>query len=284
MPTAPLFHEEYHFNSIPYDHTGDSIQLFCAFHSCFKPGFVCRGSDGRYAIYALVTQGNYRSLKGRSVTAGSFIWSRAGTPYQRTVISGDEDVRRKVIMLHQNSLHEMVSSRFFPETHGVLPLCDPRAVEAIFDQFYDELALKKPNEAKLAGLFFQLLHEVAAQQQQSLYSPLMEKIIAYISANLHDPALSCADIAGHCNVSMRTLNRLFNKELKTSVTQYIINTRLSKVCSLLSIPELQIKEIAAQCGFCTSAFMSYRFKKKYARTPGEYRKIILQPGTNSPAE
>ncbi|MBR2425206.1 MAG: helix-turn-helix transcriptional regulator [Lentisphaeria bacterium] len=272
MPLSDFYHEEFLLNPVPYDPTRDTIQIFCAFHSCFKPGFVSQGGKRKYAIYALHKSGSYRTPTGNVVTKNSFLWSRTLHSPGRIVVEGNEDVVRKVIMLHPNPIHELLAARFFPGTYGVFPLVDAEAVEAVYDLIFEELNRKNTDNARLAGLFVQLIHEVVSQQQQSPYSRVMEKILSYITRKLHDPALSRSQIAEHCGVSLRTLNRLFAKELKTSVTQYIISTRLNKVRALLAVPELQIKSIAAQCGFRSSAFLTYRFRKRFGQTPAEYRR------------
>lgn len=278
MPNSDFATEKYHIHSRPLDAAGDCIQFFCAFHSCFRPGFVMHNSDGKYAIYALVKSGRYSSSSGNVIGPGCFVWGRGRSrkPGQcQAELLGDEPLIRKAVMLHKNPFHEALSAHFLPSGNGCIELAEPEKAEMILDQLYDELGLPLPDEAKLAGLFHQLLHEVTSQQQQKLYSPALEKAVLFTAEHLGDPELSRNMIAGHCGVSIRTLSRLFRQELQTSVTQYVIRARLHRICSLLALPGMPLKEIADRCGFRSPVFMTTQFKKHYHCTPKAYRQELF---------
>lgn len=277
MPLSDLFHEEFLFNPAPYDPERDTLQVFCAFKSCFKPGFTSRGGEKKYALYSLNMSGSYETQSGKIISSRSFVWSRSRAFVGKSTVLGDEDVKRKVLMLHQNPIHELLSSQFLPSANGSLPLADIGRVELIYDLIFEELTQKSVDNPRLAGLFVQLLHEVISQQRQSPYSAPVEKILSFISRNLDDTELSRTLISERCGVSLRTLDRFFAKELNSSVTRYIISARLNKVHSLLALPELQIKSIAARCGFSSAAFMTYSFRKRFGMTPTEYRKELQFP-------
>lgn len=279
--TQKLFFEEHHFNREKFDPNVDKIQFYCAFRSTWKPGFVAHGNTGNLAIYSLVKQGRAMSchINGHNTTThqgNSFTFSRKKYNYTKSVVVGQVDYVRKVIMVYPNSFHEMLTSHFFNSERGSLPLKDPDKVETILDEIYDILGQEHPDTPKLSGLFLQMLQEVHDQQQENPYPDALNNALHFIRDNLQDPALSKEMIAEHCGISTRTLSRLFRNFLNCPATQYIIRTRLEKVSGLLSMPRLPIGEIAHLCGYKNTAYLTRQFSQHYGQTPGEYRRELAQ--------
>ena len=273
MPTK-LYHEEFHINPRPFDENADKLQFYCAFHSCWKPGFVGQPSGGKYAIYALVKSGiSHTSRDGRIyVTKGvCFSFSRTQRPYQRAEAVGPDDLVRKAIMLHHNAFHEMIAAHFFPVRGGSLPLQQPERVERILDCIYEELGHSLPDDALLSGCFVQLLQEVCNQQVKNVYPDALNLALDFIRENLDDPNLSREQIASRCGMSVRTLSRIFQQHLKIPTAQYIIQRRLEQVCGMLALPRLSIKEIAVRCGFRRAGFLTGQFRQHYGMTPKDFR-------------
>ena len=276
-----LFHEEIRFNREKFDPNVDKIQFYCAFHSTWEPGFVAHGNTGNLAIYSLIKQGGAISCQSNGKTImmekdHCFTFSRKKYNYTKSAVVGQVAYVRKVIMIHPNSFHEMLTSHFFKTERGSLPLKNPEKVEVIMDEIYDILGQDQPDTAKLSGLFLQMLQEVHDQQQENPYPEALNNALHFIRDNLHDPALSKEMIAEHCDISTRTLSRLFRKFLNCPATQYIIRTRLEKVSGMLSMPRLPIREIAHLCGYKNSAYLTRQFSHHYGQTPIEYRRELAQ--------
>ena len=278
MSQTELFREEYRINPIPYDPLADKIQLHSVFHSYWRAGYVSAKMRAKHAIYSITKTGASRRVSDKQELVyrrGCFSWARSRKTNLREAADGGEDLVRKSVLVYQSAFHEALSSLFFETTEGTLPLTAPERVEKIFDELYWEMGRELPDESHLAGLFYQLLHEVTLQRRKKNISPVLEKVLKFISGKLADPDLSRPAIAEACGISERTLSRLFRKELGITVTEHICNIRLSKVCGLLTLSGLRIKEIASQCGFRSAGFMADRFRKRYGQSPGEFRKKIF---------
>lgn len=268
------YHEEYRINPIPFDETADRLQIYCAFRSCWKPGFVGESSGGRYAIYSLVKSGLSSVIHDKQVYLAHgpcFSYSRNLTPYQRAESAGPGDLVRIAVMVHQNAFHELLASHYLPVRRAALPLTDPEKVGRIFEKIFDELGHSLPDDALLAGLFVQLLQEVAGQQRKDVYPEELQLALNYITANLNDPELSRERIAAACGVSVRTLSRMFRGQLGVPAAQYVIRLRLERVCGMLALPRVSIKEIADRCGFRNAGFLTGQFRRHFGKTPKEYR-------------
>lgn len=74
---------------------------------------------------------------------------------------------------------------------------------------------------------------------------------------------------GHMSVSR--FSRIFKKELRMTPIQYLIEIRIGKSKLLLRREEISITEIAAKCGFSSSAHFAAEFKRITGITPSEYR-------------
>jgi transcriptional regulator GlxA family with amidase domain len=97
-----------------------------------------------------------------------------------------------------------------------------------------------------------------------------DQAIAFMRANLHQ-TLDLTTIARHAAVSPTSLGRLFRTRLRTSPMRYLIELRLVHACDLLRDPSRNISEVAAACGYESSAFFCRSFKSRYGVTPSEYR-------------
>lgn len=95
----------------------------------------------------------------------------------------------------------------------------------------------------------------------------------FIADHLEDPSLDAETVARHMAMSLRNLNRVFEKH-ECSVTQWIWRERLSMAHRLLADTahsRSPIGDIALGCGFSTQAHFAREFKHQYGLTPTRYR-------------
>lgn len=102
------------------------------------------------------------------------------------------------------------------------------------------------------------------------YSPLVRKAVTYIRVHLSDQ-LSLHQIAAGIKVSPSYLSRIFNQEMKESISNYITRTRVDKAAELLSFSRMPIQHVAAYVGFADLNYFSRCFRKHMGMTPTEYR-------------
>lgn len=102
------------------------------------------------------------------------------------------------------------------------------------------------------------------------YSSPIQKAILLIEGNLSQP-LSLSQLAGELNVNSSYLSTLFKKETGSTLTDYIVNRRISQARHLLETTRLQIQTIAQLCGFEDVHYFSKVFKRLTQQTPKQYR-------------
>ncbi|WP_162246076.1 helix-turn-helix domain-containing protein [Variovorax sp. Root318D1] len=95
----------------------------------------------------------------------------------------------------------------------------------------------------------------------------------FIAEHLGNRELDAEAVANHVAMSLRNLNRMFEK-YERSVTQWIWQERLALAQRKLAdaaYASRSIGDIALDCGFSTQAHFAREFKQRYGLTPTQYR-------------
>ncbi len=272
----PMVHEEYWLNPNRFRPLERKIQFHAYFESTMKPGGVIPTRSFGFAVYTFITQGEVTITRdGQSVvlSKGDFLMPHfKEDPEGRFQSTGKIPLKRRNFMIHRNRLHDGVLSEMF---HGgeVIRLKDPAAPDALLDRIQGELNRDAlADESRLAGLFFELLHEVSCQKSSCPYPPELNAAMNYINKGYISGSVPVSDVARSVGISVRSLERVFRTHVNSGVGEYILNLRLEQAKNLLSIPTLRIKEIGEACGFSDVNLMSRQFKQKFGASPRNLRK------------
>lgn len=112
---------------------------------------------------------------------------------------------------------------------------------------------------------------------QTRSGELLHAIHDYVSAHLHDPALSPQSIADANHISLRYLQQIFQKQ-GTPISQWIRNRRMAHIRRDLSDPALAnrtIAQIASAWGLMNQAHFCKRFKAETGETASGFRARTL---------
>ena len=105
------------------------------------------------------------------------------------------------------------------------------------------------------------------------YSSTVQKTITLINYNLSSN-LTLSSLAKTQNISSGYLSTIFKKETGKTVTEYVIDQRVSHAMRLLSSTRLQVQTVALHCGIMDVQYFSKIFKKKTGKTPKEFRESV----------
>ena len=128
----------------------------------------------------------------------------------------------------------------------------------------------------LAELFALLLREELADthgeshenmHKGDIISPALQKIF-----NDYSQSITIDDLAELCNISKYHFCRVFKQHMGMTVTQYIINYRISLADSMLKDENQSIKNIAETCGFGDVSYFYQCYKRVKGTSPGKARK------------
>lgn len=102
------------------------------------------------------------------------------------------------------------------------------------------------------------------------YSLIIRKVIAHINHDLTQD-LSLKAQAALFSVTPSYLSHLFKKETGMTLSNYVNQQRINHAKYLLTNTDLQIQQIAHDCGYIDICYFTKVFKKITGVTPSEYR-------------
>lgn len=102
------------------------------------------------------------------------------------------------------------------------------------------------------------------------YSENIRKVIVHIEEN-YEKDISLETLSEIVGLSRTYLSTLFKKEIKQTVSSYIINYRIKQSKILLKSTNMKIYEVAESVGFNSSQYFSKLFIKLNKLTPIQYR-------------
>lgn len=98
------------------------------------------------------------------------------------------------------------------------------------------------------------------------------EVIHYINHNYHKN-ISLEDAAALVHLSKSHFCRLFHSSTGATFLEYLHNVRLARVHQLLLATTLPLSEVAARCGFSSTAHLSHVFRSAYGVSPREFRRL-----------
>lgn len=101
----------------------------------------------------------------------------------------------------------------------------------------------------------------------------IDSIIGYIKSNLTED-LSLEAMSEYISISPIYLHRLFKEATGMTIREYVEAERLKKAVFLLTTTELNLTEIAFECGFSSQSYFSSVFKRKMDMSPRQYVKML----------
>ncbi len=103
-----------------------------------------------------------------------------------------------------------------------------------------------------------------------VHDPRLLDIIAIMEANCEQP-LTVSEIANAVELSIRQVERLFQRYLRTTPIRFYLDCRMEKARKLIDQTSRSIIDIALQTGFVSASHFSQRFRMHFGLTPRQYR-------------
>jgi AraC-like DNA-binding protein len=105
---------------------------------------------------------------------------------------------------------------------------------------------------------------------------LVQSAALTLAANLAQP-MRIRDLAHYHSLSASHFARLFREHQGMTPQRFLQEARLARARTLLSAGELNVKEIAAACGYVDAAHFCHAFKAATRLTPKAYRRKTTNP-------
>lgn len=100
---------------------------------------------------------------------------------------------------------------------------------------------------------------------------LLQHLQEFIIANISNDELGIDDLCREVGLSRTQLYRKLKAKTGSSASHYIRETRLSHACNLLKQKDINVSQVAFQCGFSTHSHFSKCFYEKYGMTPTDFK-------------
>ena len=144
---------------------------------------------------------------------------------------------------------------------------------------------------KLSGFdatiaFFQFLHFLSHSKDKRLIaspgyssqitlkqSIRLDEVYLFIQENFHRP-ISLEEVAQVANMSTSAFSHYFKRSTNRNFSAFLRDIRLGHASRLLTTTQLNISEIAFQCGYSNLSNFNRLFKKYKEMTPFAYRKQV----------
>jgi AraC-like DNA-binding protein len=128
--------------------------------------------------------------------------------------------------------------------------------------------------AILAELFYNNAAFSPALRTSRFHS--LASTFAFLKEKLHT-TVTLAEMAAHAGLSESQFSHLFKQQTGHSPIAYFNQLKMQHACTLLTITQLSVKEVAHALGFADAYYFSRLFKQHIGVAPREFRS---EPGAN----
>lgn len=118
-----------------------------------------------------------------------------------------------------------------------------------------------------------VMYPIATPKEQLKWFQRLAPAIRYLEQHYREH-VQLAELAEVCKLSSTQVNRLFQRLLRMSPTEYLLAMRLQEARRLLTSTELPVSAIAVNTGFFDQSHFTKRFRKLTGMTPTQFRKAF----------
>ena len=83
--------------------------------------------------------------------------------------------------------------------------------------------------------------------------------------------LTIESLASECGLSIRAMQRQFQRVFGLTPQEFLIKTRVAAACHLLRTTAHSLSDIASRCGFADQSSFTQHFRRHVGMTPRRYR-------------
>jgi len=198
-------------------------------------------------------------------------------------------INQSTILLTVNFSEEQSTERYSRNVEGRIqkkwdsPLMDdlnsvitPRS-EISFVSIYTELlSLAFTDRTVAEPLVMELIYRLHAEVCRQNYlknkpaETYCSRIFQYMKNNL-EKKITLEELAELVHLNQNYLVRLYKKTYGQTPMKTLIDLRMERACDLVTNTDLAVSEIAAVCGYPSSAYFIAEYKKHFGTTPSRQR-------------
>ncbi len=160
-----------------------------------------------------------------------------------------------------------------PLPTGVYHTAGHRELFSVLQSIMQEIYTQRPGYREMLAYKTGELQVLLRRLQDDVRPPVrdLQYIIHYLNENF-DQKIALNELADLCGYTYDYFRHLFKQHVGVSCMEYIMRLRFNAAEQALTATNRSLTEIAAGCGFWSSAQFSAMFKSRYGLSPKEYRK------------
>ena len=135
----------------------------------------------------------------------------------------------------------------------------------------------KQDEIMQQSLILELIHLLCIEKKSFVSGSIPKRnrfdinnALKYIKENLTED-LSLQAVSTYMNYSPIHFHNTFKKVVGATLHEYVEEQRIKAAINMLLTTDLNLTEIAMQCGFSSQSYFSYVFKRQYGISPTKYK-------------
>ena len=131
-------------------------------------------------------------------------------------------------------------------------------------------------QRRLQDIWLLLINHEFSQSNSAERRPEDNRILAMLDylREHYAERFSLNAMAEHHHISRGECCRYFKKMMGMTITEFLLDYRLSKAAQWLTLTQMSITNISHSAGFRSASNFSAEFKKKTGKTPSEYRTCV----------
>lgn len=189
-------------------------------------------------------------------------------------------------LLHQNQEQatQFISDLFFHHIKQHVDITAAKYFNAIMNSFCSCVIYPLLSEDLLSFQLFPTIYDEFKnyERQMKVFHLMIKEMklslisiraLEYIFHN-HAVEISLSSVANSLQVTKEYLSRVFKKELKRTILDFIQTIKMTEAALYLEFTDLKIYEVAASVGFQDTHYFSRLFKKLKKMSPEQYRRSI----------
>ena len=145
-----------------------------------------------------------------------------------------------------------------------------------FDE--QELLSKLKNFIQLRDAIHQSINTPEADKKEMEKNPFLVQVDIIIEKNFENSHFTIAQLCRDIGLSRMQLHRKLKALTNLTTATYIREFRFRKAKRLLSGANLNVSEVAYQCGFSDPSQFSRSFSQRFGESPSDYKKNIARSG------
>lgn len=102
----------------------------------------------------------------------------------------------------------------------------------------------------------------------------LDRVFDFIQKNYFKP-IALEEVASQINMTPSAFCRFFKKKTQTTFTNYLIEIRIAKACSLLLKDDFTVSETCFESGYNSTSNFHRHFRRITGLSPNEYKRKIL---------